>query len=76
VGTASAAIVHSLIELGQTLELELIAEGVEDEAQLDALLEQRCGLAQGFLFARPMSSEDLDALLADAGTPRFPSPCG
>ena len=74
VGTASAAIVHSLIELGQTLELELIAEGVEDQAQLDALLEQRCGLAQGFLFARPMSSEDLDELLAGAGAPRFPVP--
>ena len=72
---ASAAIVHSLIELGTTLELELIAEGVELEAQLDALRAEHCTLAQGFLFARPMRAEDLEPMLVAAAPdhPRFPA---
>jgi EAL domain-containing protein (putative c-di-GMP-specific phosphodiesterase class I) len=59
----SAAIVRSLIDLGKTLDLELIAEGVELEVQLDELERQRCNMAQGYLFARPMSPEDLEAML-------------
>ena len=59
----SAAIVRSLIELGHTLDLELIAEGVELEAQLDALVAQHCTLAQGFLFARPMDASSLTVVL-------------
>ena len=72
---ASAAIVHSLIELGATLELELIAEGVELQEQLVALLAQHCTLAQGFLFARPMRAEDLEARLLAAAPahPHFPA---
>ncbi len=72
---ASAAIVHSLIELGTTLELELIAEGVELEAQLEALRAQHCTLAQGFLFARPMRAEDLEPMLLAAAPahPHFPA---
>jgi diguanylate cyclase (GGDEF)-like protein len=59
----AAAIVHSLIDLGKTLDLELIAEGVELEVQLHELERQRCNMAQGFLFARPMPPEELEALL-------------
>ncbi len=72
---ASAAIVHSLIELGTTLELELIAEGVELVAQLEALRAQHCTLAQGFLFARPMRAEDLEPMLLAAAPahPHFPA---
>ena len=71
----AAAIVRSLIELGRTLDLELIAEGVELEAQLDALRAQHCDLAQGFLFAKPMSPDDLGAVLGSttSGQPRFPA---
>jgi diguanylate cyclase (GGDEF)-like protein/PAS domain S-box-containing protein len=59
----AAAIVRSLIDLGKTLDLELIAEGVELEVQLHELERQRCNMAQGFLFARPMSPEDLESIL-------------
>jgi len=59
----AAAIVHSLIDLGKTLDLELIAEGVELEVQLHELERQRCNMAQGFFFARPMPPEELEALL-------------
>jgi diguanylate cyclase (GGDEF)-like protein/PAS domain S-box-containing protein len=70
----SRAIVRSLLELGRSLELELIAEGVEHEVQLAALREHHCDLAQGFYFARPMTPEDLAAALraASPAPPSFP----
>ena len=48
------AIVHALIELGRALGLEIIAEGVESEAQLRLLRGERCDCAQGYLFAPPL----------------------
>jgi diguanylate cyclase (GGDEF)-like protein/PAS domain S-box-containing protein len=57
------AIVRGLLELGRTLELETIAEGVEYEVQRDRLREERCDLAQGFLFARPLDEAEAELLL-------------
>jgi diguanylate cyclase (GGDEF)-like protein/PAS domain S-box-containing protein len=57
------AIVRGLLELGRTLGLETVAEGVEHPVQREALRLQGCDLAQGYLFARPMSSADARALL-------------
>ena len=77
----AAAIVHSLIDLGRTLDLELIAEGVELEPQLHELERQHCNMAQGFFFARPMPAEDVASMLeataprkaaTDAGHPATP----
>jgi diguanylate cyclase (GGDEF)-like protein len=48
------AIVHALIELGRALGLEIIAEGVESEAQLQLLRGEGCDHAQGYLFAPPL----------------------
>ena len=48
------AIVHALIELGRALDLEIIAEGVESDAQLRLLRGERCDCAQGYLFAPPL----------------------
>jgi diguanylate cyclase (GGDEF)-like protein/PAS domain S-box-containing protein len=56
----AVAIVHSLIDLGRTLDLDLVAEGVELEEQLRELRSQHCHKAQGFLFARPLDAEQLD----------------
>jgi diguanylate cyclase (GGDEF)-like protein/PAS domain S-box-containing protein len=61
--TEAVAIVHSLIDLGRTLDLDLVAEGVELEDQYEALRDQDCDQAQGFLFARPLAPEVLAALL-------------
>jgi EAL domain-containing protein (putative c-di-GMP-specific phosphodiesterase class I) len=52
-----AAIVRSLISLAHELELKVVAEEVETQAQLDFLLELDCDLIQGFLFSRPMTPE-------------------
>jgi diguanylate cyclase (GGDEF)-like protein/PAS domain S-box-containing protein len=61
---AIPAIVRGLLELGRTLGLETVAEGVEDIVQRDALLSHGCDLAQGFLFARPMTPVAARGMLA------------
>jgi len=53
------ALVHTLIQLGKALGLETLAEGVEEHDQVHELQLEGCDLAQGFLFARPLSPEAL-----------------
>jgi EAL domain-containing protein (putative c-di-GMP-specific phosphodiesterase class I) len=47
-------IVNSTVALGQSLGLDVVAEGVEDDATRAALEALGCDLAQGFLFSRPV----------------------
>lgn len=49
--------------LGQSLGLDVIAEGVETEAQRDVLCDYGCRQYQGFLFGRPVPSEVLESRL-------------
>jgi diguanylate cyclase (GGDEF)-like protein/PAS domain S-box-containing protein len=58
-----AAITGNLASLAHALGLEAIAEGVETESQLSQVRELGCDLAQGFLFARPMPSDEATAML-------------
>ena len=53
------ALTHTLIQLGKALGLETLAEGVEERDQVHELQLEGCDLAQGFLFARPLSPEAL-----------------
>jgi diguanylate cyclase (GGDEF)-like protein len=55
---------QSIIELGQTLNLEIVAEGVERADQLGWLKSRNCDLGQGFLFAHAITADSLRALLA------------
>jgi EAL domain-containing protein (putative c-di-GMP-specific phosphodiesterase class I) len=48
------AIVGAIITMADALALEVVAEGVEREAQADSLRDLDCGLAQGYLFGRPI----------------------
>jgi EAL domain-containing protein (putative c-di-GMP-specific phosphodiesterase class I) len=59
-----ASIVGALIKLGHALGLEVIAEGVETDRQLAELRALGCDAAQGFLLGRPVTEEQVDALLA------------
>ena len=53
-----AAIVAATIALAHTLGKEVVAEGVETEAQLDFLKYQQCDVVQGYWFSRPLSARD------------------
>jgi len=58
---ADAAIVCAVLAMARGLELEVIAEGVETEAQRDFLLAQGCAQVQGFFYARPMAASLIEA---------------
>ncbi|HML00116.1 MAG TPA: bifunctional diguanylate cyclase/phosphodiesterase [Acidimicrobiales bacterium] len=53
-----AAIVRSVIELGRTLGISVVAEGVETKSKLETLVELGCTDAQGYYIGAPMSSDD------------------
>ena len=54
-----AAIVASILGLGRHFGLKVVAEGVEDDAQLAFLAERGCDIAQGYHFSKPLPSEML-----------------
>jgi len=56
--------VESIIKLGHTLGIEIIAEGVENDEQLKKLENCRCDYIQGYVFSRPVSEENALNLLA------------
>ena len=57
------AVVRAAIDLGQALGVGVIAEGIENQLQLDTLRELGCPLGQGFLFAKPLPLADAQRLL-------------
>jgi len=58
-----AAIVRAIIAMVHSLELQVVAEGVETQAQMDFLKEQRCDEIQGYLISRPVPAEQFAQLL-------------
>jgi diguanylate cyclase (GGDEF)-like protein len=60
----SVAIVQSTVDLTHALGLQMIAEGVEDEATLSILRELGCDLVQGYHLGRPMPAAELERFLA------------
>jgi EAL domain-containing protein (putative c-di-GMP-specific phosphodiesterase class I) len=73
----TSALASAVVALGETLQLDVVAEGIELQEQWTGLRELGCDLGQGFLFARPMDADNtLDYLRGAAaanGSPIEPS---
>ncbi len=61
--SSDMALSEAIIVMAHKLDLRVIAEGVETSEQRDLLLAAGCDYGQGYLFARPMTGEEFDALL-------------
>lgn len=60
---SDAAIVIAITQMAKTLNLEVVAEGIETEEQAKFLTESKCNYLQGYYFAKPVSIEDLKVIL-------------
>jgi EAL domain-containing protein (putative c-di-GMP-specific phosphodiesterase class I) len=61
----NAELARTVVRLGQSLQLQTVAEGVEDSAQFLALRRMGCDIGQGYYFGRPMETQDMERLLND-----------
>ncbi len=59
----NSAIVASIIELAHSLNLEVIAEGVEEQEQFEVLRKQQCDIVQGYLFSHPVPEDKFTKIL-------------
>jgi diguanylate cyclase (GGDEF)-like protein/PAS domain S-box-containing protein len=63
-GQSDKDIVQAIITMGEAFGLNIIAEGVETEGQLSQLIDYGCRAFQGYLFGKPMTIRQIDAILA------------
>jgi EAL domain-containing protein (putative c-di-GMP-specific phosphodiesterase class I) len=75
-GTDVPPILHGMLELGHTLGMELVAEGIETTGQLGHLQDERCELGQGYLFSPPIDDDAVLDLLATRTDRRHAAPTG
>jgi diguanylate cyclase (GGDEF)-like protein len=61
--TGAGALVEGIVRLGAGLAFDVVAEGIEDPAQVDRLVELGCGLGQGFFLAKPSPLRELESVL-------------
>jgi diguanylate cyclase (GGDEF)-like protein len=59
------ALIRTLVQLGKSLSIETLAEGIEESGELSLLREESCDSGQGFLFARPLDVEACVPFLAE-----------
>jgi len=59
----AAALIHALVDLGRTLGLVTLAEGIEEQNQLDGLRSEQCEQGQGFIFSRPADASEIEKML-------------
>jgi EAL domain-containing protein (putative c-di-GMP-specific phosphodiesterase class I) len=64
-------LIHTLIQLGKALNLETLAEGIEEDDQLAQLRGEQCDVGQGYLFARPVAVAEIDQYLTPIDSPAF-----
>ena len=62
-GDVNGALAETIVQLGRTLHLQTIAEGIENSSQIDALRAFGCTFGQGFFLARPLEIDQVEQLL-------------
>jgi diguanylate cyclase (GGDEF)-like protein len=70
----AAALARAIIQLGQSLDLVVVAEGIERASQLAELRSLGCELGQGFLLAKPRNAAGMDVLLRNTSRLSGPAP--
>jgi EAL domain-containing protein (putative c-di-GMP-specific phosphodiesterase class I) len=70
-GPEESAFARAIVRLGQTLHLEMIAEGIEHLGQVDELRRARCQLGQGYHYSRPLPAQQISVLLAGTDDDRI-----
>jgi diguanylate cyclase (GGDEF)-like protein len=63
ISQGSSALIHTLVQLGRILGLDTVAEGIEDQGQLDRLKKEEVDTGQGFLYSHPLSPQELEVFL-------------
>jgi EAL domain-containing protein (putative c-di-GMP-specific phosphodiesterase class I) len=63
----AAPIVEAIIALARSLELDIVAEGIEHEAQRSFLVKGGCSALQGYLLGRPVPIEDFERMYSASG---------
>ncbi len=72
-GADGEALTAAIVTFGATLRMETVAEGIEDRDQRDRLRRMNCRLGQGFYFAKPLTTHQVEALLSpDRGVTAAP----
>jgi EAL domain-containing protein (putative c-di-GMP-specific phosphodiesterase class I) len=64
--TDDSALANTIVQLGQSLGMSTVAEGIEEYGQLAALREMGCEYAQGYYFSRPLPATEAGRLLRDS----------
>jgi EAL domain-containing protein (putative c-di-GMP-specific phosphodiesterase class I) len=67
----SGALIHTLVQLGKSLGLETLAEGIEETDQYSQLEQEECDSGQGYLFARPLEAGAVKEFLANQPATRI-----
>ena len=65
----SGALIHTLVQLGKSLGLETLAEGIEETEQYSRAGTPSGDSGQGYLFARPLEADAVEAFLASRSAP-------
>ena len=71
---AAAAVIQTLVQLGHSLGISTLAEGIEQQVQLEYLQDQNCDLGQGFLVTPPLAAPDLETFLGQYRHAPEPAP--
>lgn len=69
----SRAVTSAIIALAHSLDIEVIAEGVESAQQMQMLTEMSCDQAQGFFYSRPLSLDDLNTFAFSSASKHVPA---